>query len=196
MATTMKNSMIVVAVVAMLALAIVPVCTDDTDAAEKSTVTKTISFKIVGNDKYVNDNTTMVHFVVEYEYKPYDDSDSKLEIKYRGEAVDENGKIVTTVDGSRTVSGTGKITDGPTALAKDVFAHSSGTAKMSITATGAGELKASVTMYVGDDVYDKQTFDESVGSYDSESGSLLPIVAIIVIIVVVIAVIGFVYSRR
>ncbi len=173
MASKSLKAFIAIAIVAALAFAAVPIVSEESNAATVSSATGTISFRITGSDAYLGDTSTMVSFTLVYSYTPYDNSTPDLKVEYSAKAVDENGRIVDTMAGTETITGpvSNVTVDGPSAYARDVFSHSSGTATATATVTGAGELTGTVYMYVGSQVYDSQSINIKVGSSGSSGAA-------------------------
>lgn len=173
MASKSLKAFIAIAIVAALAFTAVPTMSDESDAATVSSATGTISFHITGSDAYLGDTSTMVSFTLVYSYTPYDAGTPDLKVEYSAKAVDENGRIVDTMAGTETITGpvSNVSVDGPSAYARDVFSHSSGTATATATVTGAGELTGTVYMYVGSQVYGTQSISIKVGSAGSSGAA-------------------------
>lgn len=203
MASKLLKAFIATAIVAALAFTAMPSVIDESDAATVSSATETISFHITGSDKYAGDNSTMVSFSLKYSYKPYDGSSPDLKVEYTAKAVDENGKTVDTMSGIETISGPveNETVEGPSAHARDVFSHDSGTATATATVTGAGELTGTVYMYVGSQIYDKKDISITVGSPGGTGASESTItdgiiVAAFVCAVIVVAVVAVWYIKK
>lgn len=199
MASKSLKAFIAIAIVAALAFTAVPTMSDESDAATVSSATGTISFHITGSDAYLGDASTMVSFTLVYSYTPYDAGTSDLKVEYSAKAIDENGRIVDTMAGTETITGPASnvTVDGPSAYARDVFSHSSGTATATATVTGAGELTGTVYMYVGSQVYDTQDISIKVGSVsEDEDDSTMIVVAVIACVIIVVAVVAVLYTRK
>lgn len=209
MASKSLKAFIAIAIVAALAFTVVSTVSEESNAATVSSATGTISFRITGSDAYLGDTSTMVSFTLVYSYTPYDNSTPDLKVEYSAKAVDENGRIVDTMAGTETITGpvSNVTVDGPSAYARDVFSHSSGTATATATVTGAGELTGTVYMYVGSQVYDSQSISIKVGSSggaasestttDKNGGSsTMVIVAVIACVVIVAAVAAIWYTKK